>query len=224
MVFKNDPTFKYRYRLLTTRFTNETYEELERFKENNNLIGKSLFNIPIKLRFTNVSYEYPMIVLEMNNSENDLDSDDDGVSDNQLYQLRTSGNILVFPDAGENNGIWDYGEDYFDLNDNKEFDRGREPEEISFYLNNTIEVPWMVINAGARVDIVNYNTRMWSDPNGNISPYTPYFYLDADNDGDDSASRYNSSSGSTTGGPLSLLLPPPVSLSPRRCSTLRVSR
>ena len=72
MVFKNDPTFKYRYRLLTTRFTNETYEELQRFKENNDLIGKSIFNIPIKLRFTNVSYEYPMIVLEMNNSENEL--------------------------------------------------------------------------------------------------------------------------------------------------------
>ena len=119
----------------------------------------------------------------LNSEANDLDSDDDGVSDNELYQLRTSGNILVFPDAGENNGIWDYGEDYFDLNDNNEFDRGREPEEISFYLNNTIEVPWMVINAGARVDIVNYNTRMWSDPNGNISPYTPYFYLDSDNDG-----------------------------------------
>ena len=50
-----------------------------------------------------------------------------------------------------------YGEDYFDLNDNDNFDRGRQPEEISFYLNNTIEVPWMVINAGARVDIVNYN-------------------------------------------------------------------
>tara|TARA_S200000501_G_scaffold379013_1_gene446360 strand:+ start:1216 stop:4872 length:3657 start_codon:yes stop_codon:yes gene_type:complete len=119
----------------------------------------------------------------LNNSSNDLDTDNDGISDNELYQLRTSGNILVFPDAGENNGIWDYGEDYFDLNNNKEFDRGREPEEISFYLNNTIEVPWMVINAGARVDIVNYNTRMWSDPNGNISPYTPYFYLDANNDG-----------------------------------------
>ena len=40
----------------------------------------------------------------------------------------------------------------------------------------------MVINAGARIDIVNYNSRMWADPNGKISPYTPYFYLDANSD------------------------------------------
>ena len=116
-------------------------------------------------------------------NEEGIDSDNDGISNNEVYQLRTSGNILVFPDVGENNGIWDAGEEYFDLNDNNIFDRGREPEEISFYLNNTIEVPWMVINAGARVDIVNYNSRMWADPNGNISPYAPYFYLDANGDG-----------------------------------------
>ena len=91
MVFKNDPSFKYRYRLLTTRFTNETYEELQRFKENNNLIGKSLFNIPIKLRFTNVSYEYPMIVLEMNNSENELMGM--GFIINRTYGMNNSYNV-----------------------------------------------------------------------------------------------------------------------------------
>ena len=53
---------------------------------------------------------------------------------------------------------------------------------FSIYINNTIEVPWMVINGGVRVDYVNYNTRLWADPSGYISPYRPYFYLDADRD------------------------------------------
>ena len=70
MVFKNNPEFKYNYRLLTTRFTTETYNDLQRYKENNNITGKSLFNIPIQLRFQNVSCDYPLIILEMNNSEN----------------------------------------------------------------------------------------------------------------------------------------------------------
>ena len=70
MVFKNNPEFKYNYRLLTTRFTTETYNDLQRYKENNNITGKSLFNIPIQLRFQNLSCDYPFIILEMNNSEN----------------------------------------------------------------------------------------------------------------------------------------------------------
>ena len=49
MVFKNDPTFKYRYRLLTTRFTNESYEELQRFKENNNLFGMKEARVRLNL-------------------------------------------------------------------------------------------------------------------------------------------------------------------------------
>ena len=40
MVFKNNPEFKYNYRLLTTRFTTETYNDLQRYKENNNITGK----------------------------------------------------------------------------------------------------------------------------------------------------------------------------------------
>jgi len=123
--------------------------------------------------------------------QNNLDSDGDGLSDNEFYEVRSSGNMLVYPDAGENNGLWDTGEEYFDLNNNNTFDRGREPQEISFYLNNTIEVPWMVINAGVRVDMVNYNTRLWADPAGNISPYTPYFYLDANTDGNWDEDSFN---------------------------------
>ena len=82
-----------RVHIVTTRFTNESYEELQRFKENNNLIGTSLFNIPIKLRFTNVSYEYPMIVLEMNNSENKLMGM--GFIINKTYGMNNSYNIYT---------------------------------------------------------------------------------------------------------------------------------
>ncbi len=97
---------------------------------------------------------------------------------NSLYDIDVFGNITVEPDEGEGDGKWNIGEEYSDLNGNNKYDRGREPEEITFYLNNTIEVPWMVINAGIRFDLVNYNTRMWADPSGEISPYTPYVYFD----------------------------------------------
>lgn len=72
MVFKNDPSFKYRYRLMTTRFTNDTYYELQRYKENNNIVNKCILNIPIKLRVTRVAMSYPLIILEMNNSTNEI--------------------------------------------------------------------------------------------------------------------------------------------------------
>lgn len=72
MVYKHNVKFKYQYRLITTRFTNETLYQLLRFKENHNMNDKSIYNIPIKLRYNNVTYEYPMIVLEMNNSTNKL--------------------------------------------------------------------------------------------------------------------------------------------------------
>ena len=72
MVYTHNVKFKYQYRLITTRFTNETLYQLLRFKENQNMNDKSVYNIPIKLRYNNVSYEYPLIVLEMNNSINTL--------------------------------------------------------------------------------------------------------------------------------------------------------
>tara|TARA_Y100001970_G_scaffold279398_1_gene386652 strand:- start:4075 stop:4638 length:564 start_codon:yes stop_codon:yes gene_type:complete len=55
---------------MTTRLTNDTYYELKRYKQNNNMVDKCIFNIPIKLRYKNVAYDYPLIVLEMNNSRN----------------------------------------------------------------------------------------------------------------------------------------------------------
>tara|TARA_B100000963_G_C22637429_1_gene678362 strand:+ start:5221 stop:5829 length:609 start_codon:yes stop_codon:yes gene_type:complete len=72
MVFKNDVSFKYKYRLMTTRVTNDTFYELQRYKMNNNCQNKCIINIPIKLRYTNVSISYPLIVLEMNNSINEF--------------------------------------------------------------------------------------------------------------------------------------------------------
>ena len=55
MVFKTNSSFKYKYRLMTTRFTSETYYELQRYKENNNILHKCIYNIPVKLRFSRVS-------------------------------------------------------------------------------------------------------------------------------------------------------------------------
>lgn len=66
-------SFKYKYRLMTTRFTNDTYYELQRYKENNNMEDKCIYNIPIKLRFSRVPINYPMIILEMNNSTNKIE-------------------------------------------------------------------------------------------------------------------------------------------------------
>ena len=76
-------------------------------------------------------------------------------------------------DAGENNGRWDKGEKYTDANSNGRWDDFREPEEFSAYMQNTFEVPWMVINYGVRIDMVNYNTQIWADTTGK---YTPVSY------------------------------------------------
>ena len=86
-------------------------------------------------------------------------------------------------DAGENNGRWDKGEKYTDANSNGRWDDFREPEEFSAYIQNTFEVPWMVINYGIRIDMVDYNSQVWSDTVGDFSPGRPWFYSDLnDND------------------------------------------
>ena len=64
------------------------------------------------------------------------------------------------PDAGEGNGIWDAGESYDDFNQDGKWNSYVEPEEFSIYIQNTFEVPWMVINAGIRADAVNFNTKI----------------------------------------------------------------
>ncbi|MBT5734200.1 TonB-dependent receptor plug domain-containing protein, partial [bacterium] len=89
----------------------------------------------------------------------------------------------VNPDIGENNGKWDEGEDYSDSNENGRWDNYREPEEFSAYMQNTFEVPWMVINYGIRIDAVNYNTQIWADTSGKYTPGTPWYFSDLnDND------------------------------------------
>ncbi|GIR89129.1 MAG: hypothetical protein CM15mP87_06210 [Candidatus Neomarinimicrobiota bacterium] len=89
----------------------------------------------------------------------------------------------VNPDIGENNGRWDEGEKFSDSNQNGRWDDYREPEEFSAYMQNTFEVPWMVINYGIRVDAVNYNTQIWADTSGKYTPGTPWYYSDLnDND------------------------------------------
>lgn len=55
--------------LSSTRFTNETYGEYVRYKENNDIKG-SIYNVSFYLRYNNVPIQTPMIVLEMNNSAN----------------------------------------------------------------------------------------------------------------------------------------------------------
>lgn len=85
------------------------------------------------------------------------------------------------PDLGEGNNRYDSGEPFADANGNGKWDNFREPEEISAYIQNIFEVPWMVVNAGVRVDAVNYNTQVWVDTSGNLSPGQPWFY--ADNNG-----------------------------------------
>ncbi|MFQ6604589.1 MAG: carboxypeptidase regulatory-like domain-containing protein [Fidelibacterota bacterium] len=87
----------------------------------------------------------------------------------------------VAPDRGENNGRYDKGEDFSDANNNGKWDDYREPEELSAYIQNTYEVPWMVINAGIRVDAVNYNTQIWADTNGTFTPQSPWYYSDLNN-------------------------------------------
>jgi len=81
-------------------------------------------------------------------------------------------------DQGEGNGTWDPGEYYSDANENGKWDDFREPMELATYLQGTFEVPWMVINAGIRLDAVNYNTKVWADTAGNFSPGRPWYYSD----------------------------------------------
>ena len=86
-------------------------------------------------------------------------------------------------DFGENNGVWDPGEEYRDSNDNGQWDNYREPTEFSSYIQNTFEVPWMVINAGVRVDAVNYNTEIWADTLGEFTPGIPWYFDDENENG-----------------------------------------
>ena len=81
-------------------------------------------------------------------------------------------------DQGEGNEIWDEGEEWDDVNGNGKWDDFREPKEFSSYWQNTFEVPWMVVNAGIRMDGVNYNTQVWADLNGDPSPNKPWYYYD----------------------------------------------
>jgi hypothetical protein len=86
-------------------------------------------------------------------------------------------------DQGELNGRWDAGEKFTDANGNGKWDEFREPEELSAYIQNVFEVPWMVINYGIRIDMVHYNSQVWSDTLGQFSPGSPWFYSDLnDND------------------------------------------
>ena len=85
-------------------------------------------------------------------------------------------------DKGEGNGKWDEGEVFDDFNGNGRWDDYVEPMEVAAYFQNTFEVPWMVINAGIRIDAVDYNTKIWSDPNGNYSPTKPWFWQDCGKD------------------------------------------
>ncbi len=111
-------------------------------------------------------------------------------------------------DFGEGNGIWDGpgiydnpcynpslpidennqpqlsypGESYDDFNGSGAWDDFVQPKELAIYWQNTFEVPWMVVNAGVRVDAVNYQTKLWSDPSGNYSPYVPWLYFDCGTD------------------------------------------
>ena len=98
------------------------------------------------------------------------------------------------PDVGEGNGQWDGpgyydnpctgisefypGEIFDDFNGDGQWNSFVEPEEFATYIQNTFEVPWMVINAGVRLDAVQYNTKIWADAAGNYSPYLPHFYFD----------------------------------------------
>ena len=86
-------------------------------------------------------------------------------------------------DFGEGNGVWDPGEQYRDSNGNGQWDNFREPTEFAAYFQNTFEVPWMVINAGVRVDAVNYNTEIWADTTGEFTPGIPWYFDDMNDNG-----------------------------------------
>ena len=87
------------------------------------------------------------------------------------------------PDDGEANGVWDPGEDYDDFNGDNKWNSYVEPMELALYWQNTFEVPWMVVNAGVRLDGVNYNTKIWSTPDGEFSATQPWFWSDCGQDG-----------------------------------------
>ena len=87
------------------------------------------------------------------------------------------------PDEGEGNGQWDPGESFDDFNGNKKWDDFVEPMELAGYVQTFYELPWMVVNTGVRIDAVNYNTKIWSDPYGNLTPTKPWFWEDCGQDG-----------------------------------------
>jgi len=107
--------------------------------------------------------------------------------------VSTNGQVAQSPDYGEGNGVWDGpatidgisfpGETFYDFNGNDSWDDYVEPMEVSLYFQNTYEVPWFVINAGIRLDLVNYNTKSWADDKGNYSPNKPWFWQDCGRDG-----------------------------------------
>jgi len=104
-------------------------------------------------------------------------------------------------DFGEGNGVWDGdttmvnpctgemtyypGEEFDDFNNSGKWDDFVQPQELALYWQNTFEVPWMVVNAGVRIDAVNYQTKIWADPYGGYSPYVPWFYFDCGIDVDE---------------------------------------
>ena len=122
--------------------------------------------------------------------------DDTGVDGYEF--INASSDQCNIPDTGEGNGTWDGpmeainpctgelefypGETFDDFNGDGKWNSYVEPEEFSMYFQNTYEVPWMVINAGVRVDAVQYNTKVWADANNNYSPYSPHFYYDCGTD------------------------------------------
>ena len=59
------------YELMTTRFTDETFQQYQRYKNNHQIDG-SLYNVAYYLRFNTVKLNVPMIILEMNNTQNKL--------------------------------------------------------------------------------------------------------------------------------------------------------
>ncbi len=99
--------------------------------------------------------------------------------DDTLYVYSSS----QLPDYGEGNGKWDPGEEFDDFNGNGKWDDYVEPMEVSAYFQNTYEVPWFVAEAGVRIDLVNYNSKIWSDENGKYSPNKPWFWMDCGLDG-----------------------------------------
>ena len=87
------------------------------------------------------------------------------------------------PDLGEGDGIQNYGEEFDDFNGDGKWNNFVEPMEYSAYWQNTFEVPWMVVNAGLRLDAVNYNTKIWANPELDFSSSEPWFYVDWGYDG-----------------------------------------